>query len=86
MRPQNTRTNYEEAKFNRQSSNHFRNSTERNVVESKAKYEQTENFPDLNADELAKTEETFDTNKSKFDTTFITESEPLTLGFNFPQS
>ena len=86
LRPQNTRTNYEQAKFSRQSSNHFRNSTERNVAESKAKYEQTENFPDLNADKLAKAEETFDTDKSKFDTTFTTDSEPLTLGFNFPQS
>ena len=86
MLPQNTRTNYEQAKFSRQSSNQFRNSTERNVAKSKAKYEQTENFPDLNADKPAKTEETFDADSSKFDTTFTTDSEPLTLGFYFPQS
>ena len=86
LRPQNKRTNYEQAKFSRQSSNQFRNSTERNVAKSKAKYEQTENFPDLNADKLPNAEETFYTDKSKFDTTFTTDSEPLTLGFYFPQS
>jgi hypothetical protein len=60
--------------------------TERNVAKSKAKYEPIENFPDLNADKLAKAEETFDTDKSKFDTTFTTDFEPLTLGFYFPQN
>ena len=74
----NTRTNYDKAKFSWQSSNQLINSTERNVAESNAKYEQTENFPDLNADKLAKVEETFDTDKSKFDTTVTTDSEPLT--------
>ena len=85
LRPQNTRTNYEQAKFSLQSSNQFRNSTERNIAESKAKYEHTENVPDLNADKPAKGEETFDADSSKFDTTFTTDSEPLTLGFYFPQ-
>ena len=80
------RKNCEQAKFSQQSSNQFRNSTQRNVAESKAKYEQTENFPDLNADKLAKAEETFDTDESKFDTTFTTDAEPLTLGSYFPQS
>ena len=78
MRPQNTRKNYEQGKFSRQSLNQFRNSTERNVAKSKAKYEQTENFPDLNANKLAKAEETFDTDKSKFDKTLTTYFEPLT--------
>ena len=85
-RSQNTRTNYKQAKFSWQSSNQFRNLTERNVAESKAKYEQTENFPDLNADKLAEAEETFYIDKSKFDTTFTTDSEPLFIGFYFPQS
>ena len=86
MRPQSRRTNYEQAKFSRQSSNQFRNSTEGNIAESKAKYEHTEHFPALNADKPAKAEETFDADSSKFDTTFTTDSEPLTLGFYFPQS
>ena len=59
---------------------------QRNVAESKAKKEHTEHFPDLNADKPAKAEETFDADSSKFDTTFTTDSEPLTLGFYFPQS
>ena len=49
--------NYKQAKFSRQSSNQFRNLTERSVAESKAKYKHTENFPDLKADKPAKTEE-----------------------------
>ena len=57
--PQNTRTNYEQAKFSRQTSNQFRNSTERTVSESKAKYKHTENFADLKADKPAKTEKSF---------------------------
>ena len=65
LRPQNTRTNYEQAKFSRQSSNQFRNLTERIVADSKAKYEHTENFPDLKADKPAKAEETFDADFSK---------------------
>ena len=65
LRPQNTRTNYEQAKFSRQSSNQFRNLTERTVAESKAKYKHTENFPDLKADKPAKAEETFDEDSSK---------------------
>ena len=63
--PQNTRTNYEQAKFSRQSSNQFRNSTARTVAESKAKYKQTEHFPDRKADKPAKAEETFDADSSK---------------------
>ena len=58
--PQNTRTNYEQAKFSRQSSNEFRNSTERTVAKSKAKYKHTENFPDIKADKPSKTDKSFD--------------------------
>ena len=58
--PQNTRMNYEQAKFSRQSLNQFRNSTERSVAEIKAKYKHTKKFPDLKADKPAKTEESFD--------------------------
>ena len=58
--PQNTRTNYEQAKFSWQSSNQFRNATERTVAKSKAKYKHTESFTDLNADKPAKAEESFD--------------------------
>ena len=52
--------NYEQAKFSQESSNQFRNWTERTVAKSKAKYEYTEIFPDLKADKPAKAEETFD--------------------------
>ena len=76
--PQNTRTNYEQAKFSRRSSNQFRNLTERTVAESKAKYKQSESFPDLNADKPAKGEETFDKDNSKINL-FI-------LGHNIPDS
>ena len=48
------RTKYKQAKFSRRSSNQFRNSTERNVAESKPKYEHTEKFPVLTADKPAK--------------------------------
>ena len=65
LRPQNTRTNYEQAKISRQSLNQFRNSTERTVAESKAKYKHTESFPDLKADKPAKAEETCDAASSK---------------------
>ena len=60
LRPQNTRTNYKQAKISRRSLNHFRNSTEMTVAESKAKYKHPESFPDLKADKPAKAEETFD--------------------------
>ena len=58
-RPQNTRTNYEPAKFSQQSLNQLRNFTERTVAKSKPKYKHTENFPDLKAIKSAKTEESF---------------------------
>ena len=59
-RPLSTRTNYKQATFSRQSSNQFRNLTERTVDESKAKYKHTENLPDSKADKPAKNEESFD--------------------------
>ena len=55
-----TRTNYEQTKFSRRSSNQFRNSTLRTVAESKPKYKHTESFSNPKADKPAKAEESLD--------------------------